>query len=73
MGDQIAVLTGKRFELVVSLMAIWRLGAVHVPLFTAFAAPRSSGGSPPQPATQRRVQRGFSYRALAPRPAVSGR
>lgn len=38
-GDRVAVLMGKRIELVVTLMAIWRLGAVHVPLFTAFAAP----------------------------------
>jgi len=27
----------KRPELVVTVLAIWRLGAVHVPLFTAFA------------------------------------
>ena len=38
-GDRIATLMGKRRELLVSLMAIWRLGAVHVPLFTAFAPP----------------------------------
>lgn len=37
-GDRIPVLMGKRPELVVTLMALWRLGAVHVPLFTAFAA-----------------------------------
>jgi acetyl-CoA synthetase len=36
-GHRVAVLMGKRPELVVSLLAIWRLGAVHVPLFTAFA------------------------------------
>lgn len=36
-GDRVAVLMGKRRELVISLMAILRLGAVHVPLFTAFA------------------------------------
>lgn len=36
-GDRVPVLMGKRPELVVTLMAIWRLGAVHVPLFTAFA------------------------------------
>jgi acetyl-CoA synthetase len=36
-GDRVAVLMGKREELVSSLLAIWRLGAVHVPLFTAFA------------------------------------
>ncbi|WP_141013700.1 AMP-binding protein [Nocardioides sambongensis] len=36
-GDRVPVLMGKRPELVVTLVAIWRLGAVHVPLFTAFA------------------------------------
>lgn len=38
-GDHVAVLMGKRPELVVTLLALWRLGAVHVPLFTAFAPP----------------------------------
>lgn len=36
-GTRVPVLIGKRRELVVALLAIWRLGAVHVPLFTAFA------------------------------------
>ncbi|TCK26747.1 AMP-binding protein [Pseudonocardia endophytica] len=36
-GDRVAVLMGRRRELVTTLLAIWRLGAVHVPLFTAFA------------------------------------
>ena len=36
-GDRVPVLMGKRPELVVVLLALWRLGAVHVPLFTAFA------------------------------------
>ena len=36
-GDGVAVLMGKSYELVVTLLGIWRLGAVHVPLFTAFA------------------------------------
>jgi acetyl-CoA synthetase len=36
-GSRVPVLMGKRPELVVTLLAIWRLGAVHVPLFTAFA------------------------------------
>ena len=36
-GDRVGVLMGKRVELVVAILAIWRLGAVHVPLFTAFA------------------------------------
>jgi acetyl-CoA synthetase len=35
--DRVAVLMSKRPELVVTLLALWRLGAVHVPLFTAFA------------------------------------
>ena len=38
-GDSVAVLMGKSAELVVALLGIWRRGAVHVPLFTAFAAP----------------------------------
>ena len=38
-GDRVAVLMGKSRSLVVALLGIWRLGAVHVPLFTAFAAP----------------------------------
>jgi acetyl-CoA synthetase len=36
-GDRIATLMGKSAELVTALLGIWRLGAVHVPLFTAFA------------------------------------
>lgn len=36
-GDRVPVLLGKRRELPVTLLALWRLGAVHVPLFTAFA------------------------------------
>ncbi|MGC7101844.1 AMP-binding protein [Amycolatopsis lurida] len=35
-GDRVATLMGKSAELVVSVLAVWRLGAVHVPLFTAF-------------------------------------
>ncbi|MFG1667769.1 AMP-binding protein [Streptomyces sp. Y7] len=38
-GDRVGVLLSKRRELPVVLLALWRLGAVHVPLFTAFAAP----------------------------------
>lgn len=38
-GDAVGVLMGKSEELVVALIGIWRLGAIHVPLFTAFAAP----------------------------------
>src|SRR5260370_30914194 len=36
-GDRVATLMGKGAELVVTLLAVWRLGAVHVPLFTGFA------------------------------------
>lgn len=36
-GDRVPVLMAKRPELIITLLAIWRLGAVHVPLFTAFA------------------------------------
>ncbi|MFF2844090.1 AMP-binding protein [Paenarthrobacter sp. NPDC057981] len=38
-GDRVAVLLSKRLELPVAMLAIWRLGAVYVPLFTAFAGP----------------------------------
>lgn len=38
-GDRIATLMGKSRVFLVTLQAIWRLGAVHVPLFTAFATP----------------------------------
>ena len=38
-GDAVATLMGKSADLVVTLVGIWRLGAVHVPLFTAFAPP----------------------------------
>jgi acetyl-CoA synthetase len=38
-GDRVATLMGKSAELVVALLGIWRLGAVHVPLFTALAPP----------------------------------
>ena len=38
-GDRVATLLGKSREYLITIMAIWRLGAVHVPLFTAFAPP----------------------------------
>jgi acetyl-CoA synthetase len=38
-GDRVATLMGKSTEYLITLMGIWRLGAVHVPLFTAFAPP----------------------------------
>ena len=38
-GDTVGVLMGKRSELVIALIAIARLGAVYLPLFTAFAGP----------------------------------
>jgi acetyl-CoA synthetase len=38
-GDAVATLMGKSADLVIALLGIWRLGAVHVPLFTAFAPP----------------------------------
>jgi len=37
-GDRVATLMGKSADLVTVLLGIWRLGAVYVPLFTAFAA-----------------------------------
>lgn len=38
-GTCVATLMGKSADLVTAQMAIWRLGAVLVPLFTAFAPP----------------------------------
>jgi len=38
-GDRVATLMGKSAEFVIALVGIWRRGAVHVPLFTAFAPP----------------------------------
>lgn len=38
-GDHVATLLDKSVEQLVTMVAIWRLGAVQVPLFTAFAAP----------------------------------
>lgn len=36
-GDRVATLMGKSVDLLTVLVGIWRVGAVHVPLFTAFA------------------------------------
>lgn len=41
-GTHVATLMGKSADLVVALLGIWRRGAVHVPLFTAFAPPAIS-------------------------------
>ena len=38
-GDRVATLMGKSQEFLTTVLGIWRLGAVHVPLFTAFAPP----------------------------------
>ncbi|MGW0181733.1 AMP-binding protein [Nocardia sp. NPDC003345] len=38
-GDRVATLMAKSADLVVVLLGLWRCGAVHVPLFTAFAPP----------------------------------
>ena len=38
-GDRVATLMAKSVDLVTALVGIWRRGAIHVPLFTAFAAP----------------------------------
>jgi len=38
-GDRVATLMGKSVDLPGVLLGIWRLGAVQVPLFTAFAPP----------------------------------
>lgn len=36
-GDRVATLMGKGLDLVATIIAAWRLGAVYTPLFTAFA------------------------------------
>jgi acetyl-CoA synthetase len=41
-GDRVGVLMGKSADLVTTLLGIWRRGAVHVPLFTAFSRPAVS-------------------------------
>ncbi|MFF2486149.1 AMP-binding protein [Microbacterium sp. NPDC058062] len=38
-GTRVATLLGKGPELITTMVATWRLGAVYVPLFTAFASP----------------------------------
>ncbi|MBS0506334.1 MAG: AMP-binding protein [Proteobacteria bacterium] len=38
-GARVGVLMAKTRQLPIVLLALWRLGAVHVPLFTAFAGP----------------------------------
>src|SRR5262249_17445896 len=38
-GDRVATLMGRSAGLVIALVGLWRLGAIHVPLFTAFAPP----------------------------------
>ena len=38
-GDRVATLMGKSRAYLITLLGIWRIGAVHVPLFTAFAPP----------------------------------
>lgn len=37
-GDRVAGLLGKDMELIVSILATWKIGAIYVPLFTAFEA-----------------------------------
>ncbi len=38
-GDSVATLMGKSADYLATLVGIWRMGAAHVPLFTAFAPP----------------------------------
>lgn len=35
-GDRIAGLLGKDMELIMTILAVWKIGAIYVPLFTAF-------------------------------------
>src|SRR5258708_7892859 len=37
-GVRVAILLPKAPELLIASLAVWRLGAVHVPLFTAFGS-----------------------------------
>lgn len=41
-GDAVATLLPKGPELLIAMLATWRLGAIHVPLFTAFGSPAIS-------------------------------
>lgn len=41
-GEAVATLLPKGPELLVAMLATWRLGAIHVPLFTAFGSPAIS-------------------------------
>lgn len=41
-GDAVATLLPKGPELLIAMLATWRLGAIHVPLFTAFGSPALS-------------------------------
>ena len=43
-GDRVATLVNGFAARVVAMIAIWRLGAVQVPLFTAFAPPAIAAG-----------------------------
>ncbi|HZG70908.1 MAG TPA: acyl-CoA synthetase, partial [Chondromyces sp.] len=36
-GDRVAGLLGKDMELIITVLATWKIGAVYVPMFTAFA------------------------------------
>ncbi|WP_077210576.1 acyl-CoA synthetase [Bacillus dakarensis] len=35
-GDRVAGMLGKDMELVITILAVWKIGAIYVPLFTAF-------------------------------------
>ena len=41
-GDAVATLLPKGPELLIAMLATWRLGGIHVPLFTAFGSPAVS-------------------------------
>jgi acetyl-CoA synthetase len=64
-GDAVGVLMSKSADLPAVLLGIWRLGAVHVPLFTAFA----------RPAIELRLEgsgaRAWSWRTPTRRPSCS--
>lgn len=70
-GDRVATLLGRSPDLVCVMLAIWRLAAVHVPLFTAFgpdAVAERTAGVPvlvTEPAHRHRVPADPGWPVLA--------
>ncbi|MGV9823816.1 AMP-binding protein [Nocardia xishanensis] len=78
-GDRVATLLGKTVEHLVAILAIARLGAVHVPLFTAFARDaiayrlRSSGAKVVVCDDKQRFKLGIGNGPESPQTVVVGR